>query len=106
MIAVKNKSGKKLQIVIPSLVILAAVVFLLLWSRQMFSDQNDRKIRSIRNAIDSRALQCYVIEGSYPESLSYLEENYGLAVNQDAYQIIYTPVAENLPPQVQVIRKS
>ena len=60
---------------------------------------------SIREAISARALQCFVIENAYPESLSYLEENYGLTVNKKDFQIIYTPYAENLPPDIRVIYK-
>ena len=44
-----------------------------------------------------------MIEGAYPESLDYLVENYGLAVNTEDYRIIYIPYAENLPPEIKVI---
>lgn len=58
---------------------------------------------SIVQTIYDRALQCYVIEGAYPESLKYLEEHYGLAVNKEDYKIVYTPFADNLPPEIKVI---
>lgn len=58
---------------------------------------------SIEETIYDRALQCYVIEGAYPESLSYLEENYGLTLNRKDYLIVYTPFADNLPPEIKVI---
>ncbi len=87
-------------------VILAAVILIaavLVWagvsSRRSMADQTE----SIKDTIMSRALQCYVIEGTYPESLDYLKENYGLAVNTEDYRIIYIPYAENLPPEVKVI---
>lgn len=57
-------------------------------------------VASIRDAVRRRALQCYVIEGAYPENLEYLEENYGLTVNHDEYLIVYNAYAENLPPEV------
>ena len=86
--------------------ILAAVILIaavLVWagvsSRSSMADQTD----SIRDTVMARALQCYVIEGAYPESLDYLKENYGLAVNTEDYRIIYIPYAENLPPEVKVI---
>lgn len=86
--------------------ILAAVILIaavLVWagisSRNSMADQTE----SIRDTIMSRALQCYVIEGAYPESLDYLKENYGLAVNTEDYRIVYIPYAENLPPEVKVI---
>ncbi len=84
-----------------SAVILIAAV--LVWagvsSGNSMADQTD----SIRDTVMSRALQCYVIEGAYPESLDHLKENYGLAVNTEDYRIIYIPYAENLPPDVKVI---
>ena len=71
------------------------------------SNDNDRQEQAdaIVQTIYDRALQCYVIEGAYPESLAYLEENYGLAVNRRDYTIVYTPYAENLPPEIRVIYK-
>ncbi|MDO4869888.1 MAG: hypothetical protein Q4A65_06385 [Bacillota bacterium] len=58
---------------------------------------------AIRQTIQDRALQCYVIESAYPESLSYLEDNYGLTVNKEDYLIVYNSYADNQPPQVKVI---
>lgn len=90
-----------LAAVILAAVILIAAVFV--WagvsSRSSMADQTE----SIKDTIMARALQCYVIEGAYPESLDYLKENYGLAVNTEEYRIVYIPYAENLPPEVKVI---
>ena len=71
------------------------------------TDEADRQAQadSIREAVRERALQCFIIENAYPESLAYLEENYGLTVNKKDFQIIYTPFAENLPPDIRVIYK-
>ncbi|MCI8514488.1 MAG: hypothetical protein HFI93_07630 [Lachnospiraceae bacterium] len=60
---------------------------------------------ALKAAIESRALQCYVVEGMYPPALSYLEENYGLQVNTEDYYVIYNAFASNLPPNVQVTGK-
>ena len=51
------------------------------------------------------ALQCYVVEGVYPPSLEYLEENYGLVLNHQDYYIHYDIFAENLAPEVIVTEK-
>ena len=58
---------------------------------------------AIQETIQERALQCYVIENAYPESLAYLEENYGLVVNKKDYLIVYQLYAENQPPMIKVI---
>lgn len=55
---------------------------------------------SVRSAILNSAKQCCAIEGSYPSSLEYLKENYGLVVNEKDYLITYTIFAENILPNV------
>ena len=63
---------------------------------------SDEGAAAIREAVRRSALQCYAVEGIYPPDLAYLEENYGLIVNHKDFRIMYTPVAENLPPQIKV----
>ncbi len=60
---------------------------------------------SVRNAILSSAKQCCAIEGSYPSSLTYLEDNYGLVVNHGDYVITYSVFAGNVMPNVVVLAK-
>lgn len=60
---------------------------------------------SIRNAILESAKQCCSIEGAYPSSLQYLEDNYGLVVNRKDYTITYDAFAENVIPSVVVLAK-
>ena len=98
----KTASGKKFIVAL----VLAAVILIagvLMWAGARTKDNMAEQTGSIRDTVYSRALQCYVIEGAYPESLDYLIENYGLAVNTDDYRIIYIPYAENLPPEIKVI---
>ena len=52
-----------------------------------------------------RSLQCYVVEGAYPVSLEYLEENYGLQINEQMFYVSYEIFATNVPPAVKVIRR-
>ena len=59
----------------------------------------------VRNAILNSAKQCCAIEGAYPSSLAYLEENYGLVVNRSDYAITYEVFADNVMPNVVVLAK-
>jgi hypothetical protein len=59
--------------------ILIAAVFV--WAGKAAGDSFEEEAEAIKDTVSRRALQCYVIEGAYPESLDYLVENYGLAVN-------------------------
>lgn len=86
--------------ILAALIATAAVLFMFF---QNTGKDREEQADSIAQTIYDRALQCYVIEGAYPESLSYLEENYGLAINRKDYTVVYTPYAENLPPEIRVI---
>ena len=82
-------------------VIVACIVFHAVFTVTA-EDIADRE-NAIKETVQERALQCYVIENAYPESLAYLEENYGLTVNKEDYLIVYDLFAENQPPTVKVI---
>jgi len=89
-------------LVIAAFIVIAAVFA---WAGKAAEDSFEEQAEAIRDTVSRRALQCYVMEGAYPESLDYLVENYGLAVNREDYKIVYIPYAENLPPEVKVIYK-
>ena len=95
------RNHKFITICVVLAIIAACIVFhsLFALSEEDIKDNEE----AIRDTIQERALQCYVIENAYPESLSYLEENYGLTVNKDDYLIVYDVFAENQPPQIKVI---
>ena len=38
---------------------------------------------SLKEAVIKGAVQCYSVEGRYPESLSYMEKHYGLEYDKD-----------------------
>lgn len=88
-----------------ALCVLAALIIVIAVpsARRARAEEAEDSVQAIRESVMQRALQCYVIEGAYPVSLEYLEENYGLTVNTEEYKIVYTPYAENLPPDVRVI---
>ena len=52
------------------------------------------------------AVQCYALEGAYPQSLSYLEENYGVQVNHSRFIVSYEAYASNQLPAVAVLEKA
>ena len=58
---------------------------------------------SVREAVLNSARQCCAIEGSFPSSLQYLEDNYGLRINHNDYIVTYEAFASNLSPSVVVV---
>lgn len=59
--------------------------------------------QSVREVVLRSAAQCCAVEGSYPSTIEYLEEHYGLAVNHDDYAITYEAYASNVAPSVTVV---
>ena len=60
---------------------------------------------STREAVLRSAAQCCAVEGSYPSTISYLEDHYGLTVNHADYAITYEAFASNVMPSVVVVPK-
>lgn len=65
----------------------------------------EEKFEMLSDAIKRTAVQCYAIEGFYPPSIEYLEDNYGLVVDHDKYVISYSIFASNIMPEVEVYLK-
>ena len=64
-----------------------------------------RSAPGLVNAVLRSAMECYAVEGVYPESLDYLEQHYGLRVNHRDYIVTYEVFASNQPPSIQVLLK-
>ena len=65
----------------------------------------EQAAQSLRTAVLDAAVQCYALEGAYPQSLSYLEENYGVQVNHSRFIVSYEVYASNQLPVVAVLEK-
>ena len=61
---------------------------------------------SLETAITHDIAQCYAVEGSYPKTLDYLVQHYGLTYDNDAFLVIYNYYGANLYPDVDVIFKT
>lgn len=62
-------------------------------------------LERVKQAVQKAALECYSIEGSYPSSLSYLEEHYGLYLQKDRYTVTYLYDSGNVMPFTGVYAK-
>ncbi|MCI8659007.1 MAG: hypothetical protein HFG54_01995 [Lachnospiraceae bacterium] len=59
--------------------------------------------QTLRNGITRACVQCYAIEGRYPPSVQYLEDHYGIQIDEDRYYVFYDGFASNLMPDITVI---
>ena len=75
------------------------------YSPASYTAQGSRQRKAYReiSAVLRSAVSCYAFEGTYPESLSYLKEHYGVTWNEDKYVVDYETIGANLMPSVTVI---
>ncbi len=100
----KKRIWPKVAAVVSALVVIAAIWF---WAFRLESAQiYDEGASALQEVVERGALQCFVVEGAYPSSLEYLQENYGLQINTRDYYVTYDVFASNMPPSVRVVRKN
>lgn len=85
--------------------LLFAVIFTgcLIGFTSISTRMEEEELRILQDAVTRDITRCYAEEGSYPESLSYLKENYGLTYDEDKYFIDYQPLGSNILPDVTII---
>lgn len=64
---------------------------------QMYSQE-----QQIEEVIRKYAVACYAQEGAYPKDIAYLEDNYGLIIDEDKYYYYYDLFASNILPDIEV----
>lgn len=82
----------------------AALLFLTAGSSRMEETVKREQQELLTDAVNQAVVNCYAMEGRYPESIQYLIENYGIQVDFRKYAVSYEIFAENIKPHVKVIR--
>ena len=87
-------------------VLMMAAVYLLLVSAGNVNErQLAENLNQLEDNIHKAVLICYAIEGSYPATLDYVEQYYGLQIDHDRYDVFYEVFAQNIMPEITVIEK-
>lgn len=82
------------------------VLLLFLQGIDSLSDNTvKRQKEALENAITRNITYCYAVEGTYPESLSYLKEHYGLVYDEERFYVDYRTSGANILPDVTIIEK-
>jgi hypothetical protein len=83
-----------------SLVVMGLIVYGL---RQTEESSRAEGLRILEESIHRAVLTAYAIEGRYPDSIAYVEENYGIHIDRTKYIVYYDIFASNLLPNIMVI---
>ena len=90
----------------PILLIPAVLAILLIFMTGLSNlreGQRSEGMQQLEDAIRRSAAACYAAEGIYPPTLAYLEEHYGVQMDEERYTVIYDVFASNLMPDVTVL---
>ena len=63
----------------------------------------EKQKEHLEAAVRQSAVQCYALEGSFPDNLSHLEEEYRLVIDHSNFAVYYESMGDNLVPQIKVI---
>ena len=89
----------------PLLIFAVGAVFTVIALSNSRSANEELRQSSIKESISKAAALCYAAEGAYPESLDYLEENYGVRTEYDNFTVHYSYAGGNIPPDIIVTPK-
>ena len=60
-------------------------------------------LRILEESISRATVKCYAVEGNYPDTITYIEENYGVYIDRTRYAVFYEIIASNLYPEITVV---
>ena len=84
-----------------------AILALFLYGISAISDTAaDEEKHNLENALERNIVHCYAVEGIYPPTLDYIEQNYGLTYDTDQFMIDYQVIGSNLMPHFTVIERN
>lgn len=63
-----------------------------------------RETEVLDGALRRAIVTCYAVEGRYPPSLAYIDQNYGVSVDETRYAVFYDVFASNVMPTVRITR--
>ncbi|MDR2357794.1 MAG: hypothetical protein LBD92_06930 [Oscillospiraceae bacterium] len=82
----------------------AAIAAILLGGLNSTDDASrTEQLEMLRNNIRRAVVSCYAIEGSYPESIDYITQNYGVVIDESKFRVFYDIFGSNIMPNFDVL---
>ena len=67
--------------------------------------QSEEGRLQLEESIRRAAVTCYAVEGIYPPTLAYLQDHYGIQVDEARYDVFYEVFGSNLMPEITVVER-
>ena len=92
-------------VIIPALFTLAVIVAIVYGLHQTEKSSRAEGLRILEDSIRRAVVIAYAVEGRYPESINYIEENFGIHIDEARYVVHYQVFASNLMPDIMVFER-
>jgi len=89
--------------VLPAVLTLAVALMVFYGLNETEESSRTEGLRLLEESLRRATVKCYAVEGSYPESLSYIVENYGVRIDRTKYFVDYQIFASNILPSITVV---
>ncbi len=84
----------------------AVIMLMMLYGFQTAAQSSmEEGLRVTEDHLRRTIVSCYALEGRYPPSIAYLQEQYGLQVDEEKYIVHYEIFAENIMPDITVLER-
>ena len=102
----KQKHGAfALTIFLPVIAVFILLCFFGALSNLENSSQ-DEGARQLEDAVRRAAVACYAAEGIYPPTLEYIQQHYGVQINEKEYTVVYEVFGSNMMPDITVLENN
>ena len=101
----RKRPRRILSILLAPVGSLAAVPWLATAVSDLASGQDEEAMQELEESLRRSAVACYAAEGVYPPDLAYLEEHYGVQIDEKRFVVYYDAFASNMMPDITVLEK-
>jgi len=102
----KKSAGAFLRSAIAPVLFTLAVMGMIVYGlSETEASSKSEAVRILEDSIRRAVVMSYAIEGRYPESVSYIEEHFGVHIDREKYVVHYEIFASNLMPDIMVISR-
>ena len=89
-----------------SLLLFPTVLLIMLYGFQSAVENSaEEYLRLTEETLRRAVVSCYALEGRYPPDVAYLQEQYGLQLNDEKYIVHYEIFAENIMPDITILER-
>lgn len=103
---IRERTTSYLRNIVISVLIFILIFIIFGFGLTVIDQKMDQEeMQTLQNAVTRSVTTCYTLEGSYPQSLSYLKKHYGLHYDESKYFVDYQPLGANIMPDITIIKK-